>query len=78
MAEARGRDRWAHTSTILAMIANVNRDPKKSRPFKPQDFSPYRPVRKGPRKKVPLSFLRDVFVKEKKGDQGQRDRAREA
>ena len=41
MAEARGRDNWAHTSAILALIANVNRDPKKGRPFKPADFDPY-------------------------------------
>ena len=42
MAEARGRDRWAHTSAILALVANVNRDPKKTRPYKPADFDPYR------------------------------------
>ena len=41
MAEARSRDNWAHTSAVLALIANVNRDPKKSRPFKPADFDPY-------------------------------------
>jgi hypothetical protein len=41
MAEARGRESWAHTSAILALIANVNRDPKKTRPFKPSDFDPY-------------------------------------
>ena len=41
MAEARGREAWAHTSAILALIANVNRDPKRTRPFKPSDFDPY-------------------------------------
>ena len=41
MADARGREGWAHTSAILALIANVNRDPKKTRPFKPSDFDPY-------------------------------------
>ena len=41
MAEARARDNWAHTSAVLALIANVNRDPKKTRPFKPADFDPY-------------------------------------
>ena len=40
MAEARGRDRWAHTSAILALIANVNRDPKKTRAYKPSDVDP--------------------------------------
>ncbi|MBU0717311.1 MAG: hypothetical protein KJ749_03605 [Planctomycetes bacterium] len=43
MAEARGRESWTHTSGILALIANVNRDPKKTRPFKPSDFDPYSP-----------------------------------
>jgi hypothetical protein len=41
MAEARGREAWAHTSAILALIANVNRDPKKTKAFKPSDFDPY-------------------------------------
>ena len=41
MAEARGRDNWSHTSAILTLIANVNRDPKKRRAYKPSDFDPY-------------------------------------
>jgi hypothetical protein len=41
MAEARSREAWAHTSTVLAMIANANRDPKKTRAFRPSDFDPY-------------------------------------
>ena len=41
MAEGLGRERWAHTSLICALIANANRDPKRSRPFKPSDFDPY-------------------------------------
>jgi len=36
-----GRERWAHTSLICALIANGNRDPKKGRAFKPADFDPY-------------------------------------
>jgi len=41
MAEAKSRESWAHTSALMALIANVNRDPKKTRPFKPADFDPY-------------------------------------
>jgi hypothetical protein len=41
MAQAASRQRWAHTSAVLALLANVNRDPKKARPFKPADFDPY-------------------------------------
>jgi len=33
MADGRARERWTHTSWLLAMMANVNRDPKKSRVF---------------------------------------------
>ncbi|MHB1158236.1 MAG: hypothetical protein ACYC26_15535 [Phycisphaerales bacterium] len=41
MAEGYGQDRWAHTSLICALIANANRDPRKQRPIKPDDFNPY-------------------------------------
>ena len=41
MAEARRKDAWDRTSTVLALIANVNRDPKKTRAFRPKDFNPY-------------------------------------
>lgn len=47
MAEARGRDRWAHTSSVMALIANVNRDPKKGLAFRPSDFNPYARKREG-------------------------------
>jgi len=45
MAEARSRAAWAHTSSLLAMLANVNRDPKRSRAFRPDDFDPHSPER---------------------------------
>ncbi|MEQ9616666.1 MAG: hypothetical protein RLN60_01385 [Phycisphaerales bacterium] len=41
MAEARQRSEWARTSTLMALIANANRDPKKTRAFKPSDFDPF-------------------------------------
>lgn len=41
MVEGHGREQWAHTSLICALIANAHRDPKKQRPFKPDDFNPY-------------------------------------
>ena len=41
MVDARAEVQWAHTSTVLAMIANVNRDTgKRPTPFKPADFNP--------------------------------------
>lgn len=41
MAEGRSREAWGHTSHLLCLIANVNRDPKKSRPFRPEQFNPH-------------------------------------
>ena len=41
MAEGLGRERWAHTSLLCALIANASRDPGRTRPFKPLDFDPY-------------------------------------
>jgi len=41
MAEARVDAEWNHTSAILAMLANVNRDPKHSS-YHPEDFHPLR------------------------------------
>ena len=40
MAEGKSKDAWQHTSAILALVANVNRDPKKTKSFKPSDFNP--------------------------------------
>ena len=52
MAKGRDRQLWEHTSGMLAMIANVNRDPKKTRLFQPADFNPYRSRR---RRGIPLT-----------------------
>lgn len=42
MAESRDRQAWAHTSAVLALTANANRDPKKKpTPFKASDFNPH-------------------------------------
>jgi hypothetical protein len=68
MAEARGRANWAHTSTVLALLANVNRDPKRTRAFKPSDFNPFetRRARGGvPLVAENLAVLKRVFVDQK-------------
>jgi len=41
MAEGRQRHDWSQTASLMALIANTNRDPKKHRPFKPSDFDPF-------------------------------------
>jgi hypothetical protein len=67
MAEARARDNWAHTSAVLALIANVNRDPKKTRPFKPADFDPYagKDRREEAIEVTDMAVLKDAFLKER-------------
>ena len=41
MAEGHGRERWAHTALICSLIANSSRDPRKQRPYTPDDFNPH-------------------------------------
>ena len=61
MTEARGRFEWGQTASLLAMIANVLRDPKKTKAVKPADVNPYNVK---PKAKVPVSILRDIWCKE--------------
>ena len=65
MAESRTRQAWSQTSAVLALVANVHRDPKKTRPFKPADFNPL--VKKS-ETVVPadVSVLKQVFVDRRK------------
>ena len=41
MVEGTQRARWSRTSAVMALIANVNRDSRRSRPYRPSDFDPY-------------------------------------
>jgi len=72
MAEGRGRDEWGRMSSLLALLANVNRDPRRTRAFTPADFNPYeaRPSGGGiPITKKNLRLLKQAFV-----DRGKRRR----
>lgn len=62
MAEARGRERWNHTASLLALLANANRDPKRTRAFRPADFHPHLQDRKPPAARVGVQVLKQVFV----------------
>ena len=64
MAESRQQDAWNHTAVLLAMLANVNRDPKKSRAYKPADFHPIQVTKRpaGPPLKGDIGMLKTVFV----------------
>lgn len=58
MANGRGRQMWEQTSALLAMQANVNRDPKKRpTPFSPAEFNPYAIAKK---KRAPKMRMKDV------------------
>jgi len=62
MAEAKNRQAWAHTSALLALIANCHRDPKKTRPFQPADFHPHQLLKQPTPMKVGIGILKRVFV----------------
>ena len=62
MADARGKFEWEQTASLMALIVNLVRDPKKSKPVKPDVFNPYS-QKEQKITKAPLSILKDVFVK---------------
>lgn len=41
MARAKRRDAWDHTANLLALIINVNRDPKKGQPATAESIHPF-------------------------------------
>jgi hypothetical protein len=64
MAEARSKAEWTRTASQMAMLANIHRDPKKHRPYAPDDFNPH--AKKRTRAiPVPLSILKTLFVDQK-------------
>jgi hypothetical protein len=62
MAEGVSKAEWGRTSSIIAMLVNVNRDPKKA-PVKPSDFNPW--VKKTVHRIENLGELRGFFVRDK-------------
>lgn len=60
MAEGRGRLEWGRTSCLMALIANILRDPKKVKAVKPADFNPYFHKSK-PMMKVTVAQLKGMF-----------------
>lgn len=63
MAEGRNRSLWAPTSHVLALLANIHRDRKKSSQFDPIDFDPYRARDpKPPAEKVELAAIKGAFA----------------
>ncbi len=69
MAEGEQMLQWGQTSSVLAMLANTNRDAKKKpSPFRPEEFNPWagrERKRKRAAVKGGIEMLK-VFVKEKR------------
>ena len=63
MAEGHGREQWNHTSSLMWIIAMVNRDPKKGRKPKPEHFNPYAGKRRRPKEasREELAMLRQAL-----------------
>lgn len=60
IAEAKSRADWDHTASIVATLAEINRDPaRRATPFRPDDFNPWR-ARKPKRLHTDKDF--DVLV----------------
>lgn len=64
MAEGRIGESWNHTSVLLAMLANIHRDPKKGRALRPADFHPMHKAAAGKPVvlKGDLRLLKTIFV----------------
>jgi hypothetical protein len=62
MGEARSQILWNHTSSVLAMLANIHRDAKRSKVYHPSDFSPHGKKRSQPRTMVGIEALKHVFI----------------
>jgi len=65
MAEGRGRAAWDVASSVMALVANCHRDPRRTRAFRPKDFNPYEARRTGgiPLTPANIGLLKQVFVK---------------
>jgi len=75
MYQGANRDEWTRLSVLMALMANLNRDPKqRAEPFTPADFSIYdsRGRLKKPRKQIPIPFgqmLKGMGLKKRKDSQ---------
>jgi len=69
MAEARSKAEWGRTASLMSLLANVNRDPKKHRPFRPGDFDPHEAKEPEVRLKGDIEVLIRTFVNGNQGDE---------
>lgn len=66
MSESRCRQQWQHTSSLMALLVNINSDPKKGRTAKPSEFNPYEQAKAGakPTMRMSIAGLKGMFVKQ--------------
>jgi len=63
MVGARRQDQWSHTAAVLALTANVHRNPKKrSKPYSPAEFHPLVERKPVTITKTGIRVLKRVFV----------------
>ncbi len=66
MVDARRQDQWSHTAAVMALVANVHRNPKRrSSPYSPAEFHPLAERKQVSVAKVGVRVLKDVFVDRK-------------
>ena len=65
MVEGRGKFEWNQTASLMALAANLMRDPKKVKAMSPNDFNPFAPPKPVPvlKGKEMLSALKAAFIK---------------
>lgn len=64
MGRGRAARAWDHTASILAMLANINRDPKKKRSgYAPTEFHPFEQRAKRGTSPASLRRLKGMFQK---------------
>ena len=68
MVEGRGKFEWSQTASLMALAANLVRDPKKGKAASPADFNPFaqRPPKPVLRGKEMLAALKAAFVRDRK------------
>lgn len=62
MADGRMKTDWGRTSALMALLANVNRDSKKTDPFKPSDFNPTIKKSSIPAPKFKMSEVKELLM----------------
>lgn len=67
MAHGKARHLWQHTSSILAMLVNVNRGSKDDPFAQPEDFDPYAEKKPVEPDRVRLRDLKGFFKRQKDG-----------